>query len=239
MSYLNFIKEALGEHFDHIVEEVGYIGNNREPNTLTIRRFVGTNYKSSTVVPIQLEIITDDVHEKMKLLEDFAKQFTTVTISSGLDYIKQNYATPRLDQAFIDGGHELLNIISLNGTLVITSDIEDIEKIIIDGEEIYFDNVEESYVALTDSPKSVESWLHGTVVRGGINKIIITSLAQNTMLSSKIKSIKKGASGNVKFEVEIHEKNNGDVMKYTMTLDSMTKISNSANIPFVTMSFTE
>lgn len=239
MSYLAFIKEELGDKFPIIVEELGYLGSNPEPNILTIRNFVGTNYKNSLVIPIQLSVMTDDVESTMEILTNFAKKNTAQVISSGLDYIKQNYATPRLDQAFIDNGRSIVNILSLNGTLTITNDIVDIEKILIDGEEVYFDTVQEDYVAISDSPKKTDVWLHKTTIRGGVNKIQISSLQKNSLLLQKIRRIKAGSDGDVVFNVEVHYYDGTIPITYIMKLDSNTVITSSGNIPFSTIALTE
>ena len=74
--------------------------------------------------------------------------------------------------------------------MVITQDIVDIESLTIDGEDIYFDEIQENYVAINDSPKKIEEWLHKSTIRGGVNKILISSLTKKQYVIKKNKQYK-------------------------------------------------
>ena len=122
----------------------------------------------------------------------FAEMYNSQFLTDGVTYIKQSYGTPFVAQLFNETGIENTHIISLNGTLIITENISDISKIVVDGEDIYFDTADENYVALTDSSRKLNATLDKTVVRSGINKLIISSISQSNGLLQKIRNMKRG-----------------------------------------------
>lgn len=238
--FLKYVKNKLGDYFPIIVEELGFLGVIDEPEVLVIRKLQGTNFKGSKIQPIQFEIKTHDVNKTFKILEDYIRDINGTFIGDGINYIKQNYSTPYVQQLFNSSGNNVSGTITLSATLVYTENISDIESINIDGEDIYFDTIDENYVASEDSVKEYNSNLFKTTIRGGINKLQIGSLVFNNGLIQKVRNIKSGLSDdNDTFNVKIKYMDTDVVFEYVMKLSSYSSSHASSNIPFATISLTQ
>lgn len=240
MTYLDFVKEKLKEYFPIIVEEVGFLNNVDEPEVLVIRKLQGTIFQNSKILPIQFEVKTRDINMAMNILNNFVFENNSQWFISGLNYIKQNYGTPFLQQAFTDSGVNVSGTITVNATLVETENISDIESLSIDGEDIYFDSVQDDYVASEQPQKKYDDNLHRTKIRGGINKLLVSSLQFNNGLLQKVRNIKSGAlEGDVPFNVVIKYTDSSALYSYTMKLGSHSAMTSTANVPVTTIALTE
>lgn len=235
------IIKLIEDHFKiPVKKEYSYLNNYYDSEIIIVRYFQGNIYKNSEVVPIQLEYHTKDIESTFEKLDDFAKENTSQFLTDGITYTKQNYGTPFVMQLFNDSGIDNTGIVSLNCTLTITENISDISKILVDDEDIYFDTADENYIALTDSSRKIKDYLDATIVRSGINKIIISGLSQNNGLLQKIRNIKrKIIKPDTTFKIDVYYNDSLEPIKYIMKLDSYSSSNASANIPFSTISFTE
>lgn len=235
------IIKLLEEYFGVPVKvELSYMNYAYDNDIIILRYFDGTLFRNSKVQPLQLEYHTDDLDSAKAKMLAFAEAYNSQFLTDGITYIKQSYGTPFVAQLFNESGVENTHIISLNGTFIITENVSDITKIEINGENIYFDTVEESYVALTDSARKIDDTLNTTVVRSGINKLVINSISQTNGLLQKLRNIKRrlGKPQDL-FTVTIHYNDSDVPVVYMMSVDSFNTTYASANIPIQTVSLTE
>lgn len=240
MTYLDFIKSELGNNFKTIVEEIGYLNEINDPEVLVVRKLQGPIYRNSSLLPILIEVHTTDVLGTMEVMTDFVKRNQSKYVIDGLNYIKQNYNTPFVSSAFNEFSQNMSNIIQVSATLVITDNISDIEWVKIDNEDIYFDTVDENYVATEFSTKPFKDDDFSTTIQGFINKLQISSIVFSSGFNNKVRNIKnKILSADTKFEVEIKYSDSDVTYKYDMKLGSYSVSNSSANVPFSTIALTE
>ena len=80
----------------------------------------------------------------------------------------------------------------------------------------------------------------GQKIRGGINKLLVSSLQFNNGLLQKVRNIKSGAlEGDVPFNVVIKYTDSSALYSYTMKLGSHSAMTSTANVPVTTIALTE
>lgn len=237
MNYLNYLKENLSGEFNTITEETNF---NTRGDTLVYKKFTGTNFYSSRVLPIQLEVYTNDINKYMGVLSSFASSNTSTTIIQGLSYAKQSFQTPQVLNQWNERNADYVATIILNGTLIISDNISDIKEVYIDNEFIEYSTVDLVYAAVADLDSLWGEDIGSSVIREGNNSLTISTISKNTALNQKIKNIRKGLiSANAVFEIELRYIENDEIEKYDMKLTGAALSSSNENMPMNLLTFSQ
>lgn len=233
--FSDYIKGMFGDKYI-VKEELNY---DPSEDTIIIRSLQGTNFKGSTVQPIQLEVYTDNTNEAMRDMSLFATTSTSEVITGGLTYIKMAFGTPQVFNVFVAQGTQQVSTVVLNGTLIISSDIQDVKDVIIDGNSVHFDQITDSYSALEDNVKLYDDIFPNTRITAAINKITLNTISKNSPLMAKIRNIRKGLlAPDVLFNIKLIYLDETE-LEFTMKLGSYATIVSGSNIPSATVVFTQ
>lgn len=239
MDYKNYLEQELGNVFNKITNEANF-NYKAGDRALVLKEMIGQNYKTSRLIPIQLMAYGDDVMLLLGVLRDFAQTHSKVTIIDGLEFIKQDYATPTTINLFNEVGEVYANIVMLTGTLIISDNVSDIEVVEVDGELIEFDDATIVYAAQIDTKKRVDSPLAKSKARFGSNRIQVAAISKSTALLQKVRNIRKGLlPTDTTFNIKLTYIDNDYTESFIVRLDGYSHTSSSANMPISVLSFTE
>lgn len=237
MKYKEYLQEALGD--DVIVTEELYADNYTGESILVVVKYLsGTNYRDSTIVPIQLDIYTNDVPLAKSIFDTFTKSHTNIPFYSELDYVNQIYSTPMIIQNFEAIGTNYTSQIMVSGTLVISSNVSEISEIFIDGEKLETTMRVISYVGNPDNQRVNSENINTTNIKNGMVKFTCTMINKRNPFCTKIRRIRTGALDiDTNFTIKLVYMD-GDEENYTMKLDSSVINSENQSLPILSLSFT-
>lgn len=237
MDYKKFLIDNLGEYFDNITDEINI---NTSGNVMIVKELTGTIYKSSQILPIQLQVFTKDINGYMDIMRNFARSAAGTVITQGLNYVKQHFETPQVLNAWSESADNYYATIVLNGILIVSSNISDIKTVEIDGELIEFDEVNLIYAAAVDTNKLRKDNLSKSRIIGGANTLNISVISQSNYLLQKVRRVVRGEDkGNIKFNIKITYIDDDYVEEYVMVLNGRGLTSSSSGMPLETLTFTE
>lgn len=238
MSFLNHLQGLLGD--DVIVTEELNFNYSGSGMMVVIKYLSGSNFRQSTIQPIQLIVYTDDAPAAKSLLDTFTKTYNNVSYLDGLDYVQQIYSTPSVLSNFQPVGANFTQQLVINGVLVISSNVSEIKEVKIDGEVYETSSRIVSYVANVDNQRRSGEFINKTNIRNGMVKFNCTMVNNANTLSQKIRSIRTGAIDiDNSFTIWLKYSDNDVVEQYTMKLDSSTINSENQSLPILSLSFVE
>ena len=198
----------------------------------------GGNFKDSQVIPVQLLAYTKDPEGVSSTLRDFAKTYSGTMFNEDLEWVRQFYDTPVVLTSGQGGGIYHYSQVSLLGTLIVSTNISDIKKVEIDGEEYFTTSRKISYVAKTETEPTGNNRIGETDVISSLIEFQCTMENKANAVSSKIRAIREGnISGNTTFEIKLTMTDNDYVETYSMKLTSHTIDSSNATSPVLALTF--
>lgn len=232
MNYKDYLETVLTA--DVITDELNYnyIGTGM---VVIIKQLVGINYKDSTVIPIQLDIHTDNVPETLAILQTFTKTYSNTFYIEGFDtYVHQIYSTPMVTNNYQVAGANYTSLIIVSGTLIVSSSISDIKKVVIDGEELETNNRLLCYSAQLDNQRKSGEYINNSLPRTSTVSFTFTTINKNYEFFNKLRRIRTGVENNP-FEVVLTFTDNDVTETYNMYLESQVLGSENPTLPNMTV----
>ena len=237
MNYIEYLKAQFDGVFDMITEETNF---NASGDVLVYKKMTGTNYYSSQVLPIQLEVYTQDINKFMKILLLFATENSSVTITQGFTYAKQSFQTPQVLNMWSESNENYVATLILNGTLIISDNISDVKELYIDDEFVEFSTADIVYAASADPDQKWGLEFQSSILRGGINTLMVSAINKNSALTQKIKNIRRKLIPiNTMFKIKVIYIENDDTELFDMKLTGSAVSSSNENMPMNLLTFTE
>lgn len=220
-----------------ITDELNYQYNG-SGNALIIKYLNGTNYKDSKVQPIQLAVYTNDLVATKATLDTFTSEKNNAPFYDNTDYVQQIYSTPLLLTPFDPTGNNYTHQFIINATLLISSNVNEIKQVFIDGVEYETTQRTLSYVAQIDNQRNANAYLNTSNVTYGSLQFNCQMILKNNTLNNKLKLIRTDASDlDVSFTIKLVYSSNNVEETYTMKLDNMTINSENQSLPILSLSF--
>lgn len=236
MSYLNYIKGLFPDY--QVTDELNfeYLGR----NAIVIKYLNGSNYRESIVQPIQLVIYTTDVSTARAALDVWTKQYNNTDYLDGFDYVKQFYSTPMVLGTFSAIQDNYTSQILVSGTLMISENISQIKKVVIDGHEYETAERRLHYITIPDTQRQEGSEISGSYIKQSIMKFTCSKVNKGDVLGQKLRNMRLGEiSKNTTFVIKLTFSDNDTVEEYTMRLDSQTLDDINSALPTIALSFIE
>jgi hypothetical protein len=236
MSYLSHLQSIFGNQAT-ITEELSYEYSG-EGILIIIKYLTGSNYRESTVQPIQLAVYTDDVPTTRTLLDTFAKTYNNTPYNDGLDYIQQIYSTPLVLSTFQPTGINYTSQIIVSGTLIISSNVSDIKSVSIDG--VVYETTSRilTYVAAPNNKRDSTTKLNRTRISYASLKFNCTLINKSNVLNTKIRNLRTEVLPiDTTFTIVLTFTDNDATETYEMRLDSHTLNSENQILPILSLSF--
>jgi len=233
MNYRNYLQNALGNSVV-VTDEINYNG---DENAVIVKYLQGSNYKESTIQPIQLSVYTNDLPAIKTLLDAFTKTYSNVPFAEDLEYIQQIYSTPMVLNTFQQMGKNYSHMIIVSGTLIVSSNISDIVSVKVDG--FTYETTTRSIVYMTkiDNQRKSGSTINTTNVLNASIKFSCTVVNKNTTLNMKLRRIRTGLlEPDTAFTILLTF-SDGATETYTMRLDSLSINSENPSLPTLSLSF--
>jgi hypothetical protein len=236
MSYLSHLQSIFGNQAT-ITEELSYEYSG-EGILIIIKYLTGSNYRESTVQPIQLAVYTDDVPTTRTLLDTFAKTYNNTPYNDGLDYIQQIYSTPLVLSTFQPTGINYTSQIIVSGTLIISSNVSDIKSVSIDGVDYETTSRILTYVAAPNNKRDSTTKLNRTRISYASLKFNCTLINKSNVLNTKIRNLRTEVLPiDTTFTIVLTFTDNDATETYEMRLDSHTLNSENQILPILSLSF--
>jgi hypothetical protein len=236
MSYLSHLQSIFGNQAT-ITEELSYEYSG-EGILIIIKYLTGSNYRESTVQPIQLAVYTDDVPTTRTLLDTFAKTYNNTPYNDGLDYIQQIYSTPLVLSTFQPTGINYTSQIIVSGTLIISSNVSDIKSVSIDGVDYETTSRILTYVAAPNNKRDSTTKLNRTRISYASLKFNCTLINKSNVLNTKIRNLRTEVLPiDTTFTIVLTFTDNDATETYKMRLDSHTLNSENQILPILSLSF--
>ncbi len=237
MNYLKHLQDIFGDSIK-VTEELDY--NYKGDGAVCIIKYLqGTNYRDSTIQPIQLSVYTDDLAETKSVLDSFTKTFSNLPYLDGLFYINQIYSTPMVLSNFNQIGATYISQFIISVTLIISQNISDIKMVYIDDDAYETTTRYVSYVAGVDNQRVNNiDFLNNTQVSNGALRIGMTLISKSDTLGSKMRNIRLGKLNiNNKFKIKLVYSDNDTVEEYIMKMESHNLNSENQLMPSVSVVF--
>ena len=258
MNYKDWIKKTIGGMLKERDEEINlevfeysnanFSGGHKDC-AIVINGLGGTTDADIEVVPIQLmcmsgtqfnadgeENATYDIF--YEVLKEFCKTYNmTSMILNDFDYYKHSYIQPYPINALeSDAGSYRLNFV-VSGSLTISRNIQDINKIYVNNQEIKFIDANLSYItALSGASKMTKNLTTNKVQNAGLN-LQIRMYHRNNYLTSLARNIRTaGTSPNYSFKVKL-EYSDGQIEEYQMIISTFVFLTDRINPTIATVDF--
>lgn len=232
MNYKSYLETILTA--DVITDELNY-NYTGTGMTVIIKQLVGINYRDSTVIPIQLDIHTDDVPATLTIMQAFTKAYSNTSFTQGFDtYVHQIYSTPMVTNNYQPAGINYTSLIIVSGTLVVSNSISDIKKVVIDGEELETNNRNLLYSIQLDNQQTSGEYINNSVPYLATISFSFSTINKNYEFFNKLRRIRKGLENN-SFEIILTFTDNDVEETYTMYLESQSLVSENSALPNMTV----
>lgn len=223
-----------------VTDELNYQYNG-SGNALIIKYLNGTNYISSKVQPIQLAIYTNDLVATKATLDTFTSEKNNQPFydsQTPTTYVQQIYSTPMLLTPFDPTGNNYTHQFIINATLLISSNVNEIKEVHIDGIEYETTQRTLSYVAQVDNQRNANAYLNTTNITYGSLQFNCQMILKNNTLNNKLKLIRTDSSDlDTSFTIKLVYSYNNVEETYTMKLNNMTINSENQSLPILSLSF--
>lgn len=250
MNYKEWIKQTietmLKERDEEIYLEVFDYSNanfrgGHKDCAIVINGLGGTTDADVEVLPIQLMCLSGTQFNKngeenptydifYEVLKEFCKTYNmTSMILNDFDYYKHSYIQPYPINALeSDAGSYRLNFV-VSGSLTITKDVQDINKIYINNQEIKFLDASINYITSLSGASSMSKNLMTNKVQTAGATLNIRMYHRNNVLTNIARNIRTNASKpNTSVNVKLEFSNNA-VEEYKMLISSFTLTSDRIN----------
>jgi len=235
MNYLSYLKERFPNY--EVTEEVNYEWDGETP-AMVIKYLTGTNYRDSTVQPIQLSIHTKDVKGTRNELSVFTATYNNAPFVQNFEYVQQLYSTPMLLTAFDTIGSNYAHQFVITATLIISTNVNNIKIVSIDGTEYETTQRILNYVGLPDTQRVSGRHVQESDLVGSIMRFNCTLINKNGEIFEKIRRLRKGdLKTNAIFNVKLTFTDNDTVEEYSMKLESSSLNSENQSLPILSLSF--
>lgn len=237
MNYKTYI-EGLSYFSGYTVTDELNYQYNGSGNALIIKYLNGTNYKDSKVQPIQLAVYTNDLVATKATLDTFTKEKNNSPFVDNQDYVQQIYSTPMLLTPFDPTGNNYTHQFIINVTLLISSNVNEIKQVYIDGIEYETTQRTLSYTAQIDNQRNANAYLNTSNVTYGSLQFNCQMILKNNTLNNKLKLIRTNLSDlDTAFTIKLVYSANNTEETYTMKLSNMTINSENQSLPILSLSF--
>lgn len=235
MNYLNYLKEIFPDY--EITEEVNYQWNG-VGTAMIVKYLNGTNYRDSKIQPVQLAVYSDDIQATKSQLDIFSATYNNVPFVRDFEYVQQIYSTPMVLSSFDITGNTYTHQFIITATLIISTNVNDIKKVTIDGSEYETTTRILNYVAVPDSQRVSGEYINQSDIMNAMVKFTCTFINKNGELFEKIRRMREGNLAiNTVFTIELTYYDNDYVETYLMKLDSSSINSENQSLPILSLSF--
>ena len=168
----------------------------------------------------------------------FAQNYTNVGVWESLEYIKQSYQTPLVITKMQATGIGYSHRIIVNGTLIISDNISDIQTVEIDDFEYETVSRDLTYNTLEDTQRKDDDYISNTDILGSIVQFVVAFENKNNDVCTKASRIRQGIlDPNTEFVIKLTFTDNDRVETYTMKLHSAVLNSRNVLTPATTLTF--
>jgi hypothetical protein len=246
MNYLNYLKSLVILNDFEITEEINYQYNG-ETNAIVIKYLSGTNFRESTIQPIQLSIYTNDIENTKSILDSFVATYNNSPFYENVNsinyYVQQIYSTPLLLASFEPVGNNYMHTFVISSTLLISKNVSDIKQVEIDGLSYETTSRILTYTAQLDNQRIANSFINESNVSFATIKFNVNVINKSTglegSLAQKISLIRRGLIDiDTPFTIKLTYSDEA-VETYIMRLDSSSLTSENQSLPLLVMSFTQ
>lgn len=250
MNYKDWLKKTIGEMLKERDEEINlevfeysnanFSGGHKDC-AIVINGLGGTTDADVEVVPIQLmcmsgtqfnadgeENATYDIF--YEVLKEFCKTYNMSSmILNDFDYYKHSYIQPfPINALESDAGSYRLNFV-VSGSLTITKEVQDINKIYVNNQEIKFLDGSINYITSLSGASSMSKNLMTNKVQTAGATLSIRMYHRNNVLTNIARNIRTNASRpNTSVSVKLEFSNNV-IEEYKMLISSFTLTSDRIN----------
>ena len=188
------------------------IDANYDKNQVVVSALSGNVYEESATIPYQIDIITNDIESVMidftTLARDNNNVPFNVVVQEGENYqsytIKPFFNTPVVMDKEIQMGSDKYARIVVFATINAIYNVNDIKSIVIDGEEIKFQNASIGYTTELKSNRVSGDELNRSKKHVASTALTLTVVNKSSVFFNKLFKINFGQlKGNTSFNVEI------------------------------------
>jgi hypothetical protein len=244
---LNGLNQLLVDfELDYVIkvfDEKSYTDDVLDPKTITvvIKYLTGTILYTSTILPIQFMVMTEEnsIGVAKMLFESYAQTNNFVSVTIGNDFVKQAFSTPTIVNNFNGVGLGFRSVMFMNATLTITGNVVDLTDLVIDGVSTKVINASISYNADPDNQPFPNDKLNTSIKRFANFMLSVQLPYTNSVFCKKVVDIMRGdVSGNTKFSVAFTLSQN-PVLTFTQSLLMTASIFNTTagDLPTLQISF--
>lgn len=220
-----------------ITDELNYQYNG-SGNALIIKYLNGVNYKDSKVQPIQLAVYTSDLVATKATLDTFTSEKNNAPFYDNTDYVQQIYSTPLLLTPFDPTGNNYTHQFIINATLLISSNVNEIKQVFIDGVEYETTQRTLSYTAQVDNQRNANAYLNTSNITYGSLQFNCQMILKNNTLNNVLNQLRTDTLDiDRSYTVKLVYSSNNTEESYTMKLSNMTINSENQSLPILSLSF--
>lgn len=246
MSYTKYIeekiKEIAGGYNVVVVDEIDHNYNPEDNDILVvIKKLTGAIVGDVKFMPIQLEVFSanNEVNDTMEILDQFVARYSNTSFIDELDFYKQDYGTPTDMSNFLAVGSGFRSLLTINGSLMITTNISDIKEVLIDGLPINYLNVSFGYNAQANPSKLSGEHLQRVRFSDANLQISITCYCSANNFNNQLSLLKSNQlSPNKTFKLSLTYVDNERQEEYVCRISSFTSNYDITNPPTQTIVFT-
>lgn len=244
MNFTNWFKSIIGDDYivteelqynDRRLKEVVKDGLIIDPNKINVivKYLGGTVYKQSKIIPVQISMYSPDVIRERDYFTEFAQNYSNMSITDEeYNLTIMNFQTPFVTSNFIEMYNTKRSQILMQGTLIVSDNIDDIKSIEIDEETIETSTRTLAYTILEDSQKESGKYLNETDVQRANLQLSLNGINKNSIFYRKIESIMFGEMDiNTTFSVKIIFLQNDRSRDLNMKLSGESINSQDSSLP--------
>lgn len=233
--YINWLQNTLGDKYVVVSEEKNDFVPGK--NVAILSEISGTNYNNSIAFTYQLSVLTNDVVNTMKELQEYTWTHNDEILTTPeFPYIKNVMSQPVNVSNFIQMNEEYAGTINITISLMAALDLLDIESVTIDGELMNSTQTNVAYAAVTDTNRENGKQLNETNINESSLQVQVIQPLRYNNLSTKIINIFFGVEDkNVDFNIVIKYTNG---MEYELNYKLLAGSQNNVRAALTTNSVT-
>lgn len=235
MNYVSYLKTIFPDY--EVTDEVNYKWDMTK-TALVIKNLTGTNYKDSTIQPVQINVYTTTPATVKEELQNFTKTYNNMPFIENTDYVQQIYSTPMLISSFDNTGNNFGHQFLINVTLIISTNVSDIKEVKIDN--VIYETTGRifSYMATPDNQRVSENEINTSFMSNATVKFNCSLINKNNSLTTKLRALRQGLIDiDSLFTITLIFSDNATPEVYQMKLDSFSINSENQSLPIISLSF--
>jgi len=246
MKYVDYLKtlEINGEIFfpetEYEITNEGNMNIDHDKVQLIVNDQMGsmTEGGGGILTPIMIRVLTDDLETTKDKLQEFV---TAQNLSKKMvdnEYLQEFYYTPYVSQTFLETGTNYKNELVLNGTIIVTTGIQEIKEVYVDGALIESSLRLLTYATEIESSSKGNASLNNTNVKRANVKLNITAVSKSDSYLSTIR--RQVMLGNIPIDKTYTIKCvyiDDSEETYSMKLISISLNSDNNNLPSLSIEF--